>query len=297
MTALLLLDKYKLNDSIVVKYPNNYINVGKVAYIKENKDISIENLLEFLLVYSANDAAYIAALSVSDSIDDFLILMNDKAKELKMVNTNYVNPDGIDEVNHYTTISDLLKLTMAAISNNELLTILSKPSFFSDASGNEQIYSNTNLLINSGFLGVKTGWTNKAGLTFIGYNLNNNRQVVTIVNKSKVDENKYNHFSDTKILYELSIDTFKNHILVPKGKEIYTIRNFKKIYNYKSEKNWYEFINISEKYILKLDTYDQNNFEIKHNEYIKKIKIKKSDTVIKWNFDPIKIFKLFANNY
>ena len=296
MTALLLLDKYKLNDSIVVKYPNNYINVGKVAYIKENKDISIENLLEFLLVYSANDAAYIAALSVSDSIDDFLILMNDKAKELKMVNTNYVNPDGIDEVNHYTTISDLLKLTMAAISNNELLTILSKPSFFSDASGNEQIYSNTNLLINSGFLGVKTGWTNKAGLTFIGYNLNNNRQVVTIVNKSKVDENKYNHFSDTKILYELSIDTFKNHILVPKGKEIYTIRNFKKIYNYKSEKNWYEFINISEKYILKLDTYDQNNFEIKHNEYIKKIKIKKSDTVIKWNFDPIKIFKLFANN-
>ncbi len=297
MTALLLLDKYKLNDSIVVKYPNNYINVGKVAYIKENKDISIENLLEFLRVYSANDAAYIAALSVSDSIDDFLILMNDKAKELKMVNTNYVNPDGIDEVNHYTTISDLLKLTMAAISNNELLTILSKPSFFSDASGNEQIYSNTNLLINSGFLGVKTGWTNKAGLTFIGYNLNNNRQVVTIVNKSKVDENKYNHFSDTKILYELSIDTFKNHILVPKGKEIYTIRNFKKIYNYKSEKNWYEFINISEKYILKLDTYDQNNFEIKHNEYIKKIKIKKSDTVIKWNFDPIKIFKLFANNY
>ena len=296
MTAILLLEKYNLKDSIVVKYPNNYVNVGKVAYIKENKEITIENLLELLLVYSANDAAYIAALSVSDNIDDFLILMNEKAKELKMINTNYVNPDGIDEVNHYTTISDLLKLTMTTIKNNELLTILSKTSFYSDSSGEEQIYNNTNLLINDGFLGVKTGWTDKAGLTFIGFNLNNNRQVVTIVNKSKVDENKYNHFSDTKLLYELSIDTFKYRILIDKGEEIYTIRNYKKVYKYKSENMWNEFINIYDKFNLELDSYDDNNFVIKYNEYLKNYIIKKSDTVIKWKFDPIKIFKYFANN-
>jgi len=296
MTAILLLEKYNLNDSIVVKYPNNYVNVGKVAYIKENKEITIENLLEFLLVYSANDAAYIAALSVSENVDNFIILMNQKAKELNMINTNYVNPDGIDELNHYTTISDLLKLTMTAISNNELLTILSKSSFYSDVSGNEQIYNNTNLLINDGFLGVKTGWTDKAGLTFIGFNLNNNRQIVTIVNKSKVDENKYNHFSDTKLLYELSIDTFKNYILIDKGKDIYTIRNSKKVYNYKSEYIWNEFINTYDKFNLELDSYDYKNFVIKYNGYLKNYIIKKSDTVIKWKFDPIKIFKYFANN-
>ena len=296
MTAILLLDKYNLEDSIVVQYPKNYKNIGKVAYIKDNKEITIENLIEFLLVYSANDAAYIAAMSVSENVDDFVNLMNIKAKELNMLNTNFVNPDGIDEDNHYTTINDLLKLSLSAINNKGLLTILSKSDFISDSSGEEKVFKNTNQLLNDGFVGVKTGWTDKAGLTFIGFNLNNNRQILTIVNKSKVDENKYNHFSDTKLLYELSIDTFKNLNLIDKGEEIYTIRNYKKVYKYKSENMWNEFINIYDKFNLELDTYDDNNFVIKYNKYLKNYKIKKSDTVIKWKFDPIKIFKIFANN-
>ena len=296
MTAILLLDKYNLEDSIVVQYPKNYKNIGKVAYIKDNKEITIENLIEFLLVYSANDAAYIAAMSVSENVDDFVNVMNIKAKELNMLNTNFVNPDGIDEDNHYTTINDLLKLTLSAINNKELLTILSKSDFISDSSGEEKVFKNTNQLLNDGFVGVKTGWTDKAGLTFIGFNLNNNRQILTIVNKSKVDENKYNHFSDTKLLYELSIDTFKNYILIDKGKDIYTIRNSKKVYNYKSEYIWNEFINTYDKFNLELDSYDYKNFVIKYKGYLKNYIIKKSDTVIKWKFDPIKIFKYFANN-
>ena len=296
MTAILLLDKYKLHDSILVKYPKNYKNVGKVAYIKENEEITIENLIEFLLIYSANDAAYIAALSVSNNVDEFLYLMNEKAKELNMLNTNFVNPDGIDEDDHYTTIIDLLYLTLNAINNKELLTILSKSDFISESTGVEKIYNNTNLLLNEGFVGIKTGWTDKAGLTFIGFNLNNNREIVTIVNKSKVDENKYNHFSDTKILYKLSYDTFKSYNLIDKGENIYTIRNSKKIYNFKSDQLWNEFINIYKDVNLKLDSFDDNLFIIKFDEYYKNYKIKKSDTTIKWNFNPIKIFKIFANN-
>ena len=296
MTAILLLDKYKLHDSIVVKYPINYKNVGKVAYIKENEEITIENLLELLLVYSANDAAYIAAIAISNNIDEFLYLMNEKAKELNMLNTNFANPDGIDQDNHYTTIMDLLKLTINAIQNKELLTILSKSEFISESSGVEKIYNNTNLLLNEGFVGVKTGWTDKAGLTFIGFNLNNNRQIVTIVNKSKVDENKYNHFSDTKILYKLSYDSFKNYNLIDKGENIYTIRNSNQIYIFKSDQQWNEFINIYKDVDLKLDSLEDNLFKIKFNEYYKNYKIKKSDTTIKWNFNPIKIFKIFANN-
>ena len=68
MTGILLLDKYNFNDYITTKYPDNYEYEGKVAYIPENIEISIENLLELLLVYSANDAAYIAAMAVSDNV-------------------------------------------------------------------------------------------------------------------------------------------------------------------------------------------------------------------------------------
>ena len=68
-------------------------------------------------MYSANDAAYISALAVSENIDDFLILMNKKAKSIKMDNTNYTNPDGIDNSNHYTTFIDLLKLSIEVSKN------------------------------------------------------------------------------------------------------------------------------------------------------------------------------------
>ena len=100
MTGIVLLDKYNFNDYITTRYPENYEYEGKVAYIPENIDISVENLLELLLVYSANDAAYVAALAVSDNLESFITLMNNKAKVYGMDNTNFKNPDGIDEANH-----------------------------------------------------------------------------------------------------------------------------------------------------------------------------------------------------
>ena len=141
-----------------------------------------------MLVYSANDAAYISALAVSDNVDDFLILMNDKAKSLNMNDTNYSNPDGIDDSNHYTTLNDLLKLSIEFSDNIELLSIISKTKFVYEISGVEKTYKSTNLIISEGFVGLKTGWTDLAGLTFIGLNQSNNREIITIVNKSIVDE-------------------------------------------------------------------------------------------------------------
>ncbi len=76
MTGIVLLDKYNFNDYITTRYPENYEYEGKVAYIPENIVISVENLLELLLVYSANDAAYIAALAVSENLETFITLMN-----------------------------------------------------------------------------------------------------------------------------------------------------------------------------------------------------------------------------
>ena len=95
--------------------------------------------------------------------------MNKKSKSLSMLSTNFVNPDGLDEENHFTTANDLLKLSIYILENTKLLDITSKQEFYFDKL-KQNVYKNTNLIIDSGFIGLKTGWTSNAGLTFVGYN-------------------------------------------------------------------------------------------------------------------------------
>jgi len=292
---LILLDNYEFSDYITSKYPENYENKVKVAYIPENIEINIENLLELLLVYSANDAAYIAALAVSDSVDDFLILMNDKAKRLNMDNTNYSNPDGIDDNNHYTTLNDLLKLTIEISNNIELLSIVSKTKFVYEISGVEKTYESTNLIISDGFIGLKTGWTDLAGLTFIGLNQSNNREIITIVNKSLVDEGKISHFKDTISLYEASIESFKKIYIVNKNENLYAIRNSSDTIYQNSLEDWKIFTNINKNNKLVFNKFDENKLYFNYEKYDYSFKTYISEYKIKWLFNPLKIFQINAN--
>ena len=119
---------------------------------------------------------------VSGDVDEFINLMNNKAVKLGMNNTNFNNPDGLDADNHFTSLNDLLILSKEVLKNIELLTIIMKPSFISDIEGNDKVYLNTNKLIEKNYLGLKTGWTNEAGLTFIGVNQSNNRDIFGFFN-------------------------------------------------------------------------------------------------------------------
>ena len=221
MTALILYENYSLNDLVTISYPNFYNYEGKVAYLNEGNDLSVEQLLEFLLVYSANDAAFVTAMYVSNSVDNFIKLMNTRAKQLNMTSTNFQNPDGLDQENHYTTLSDLLILSEYILKNTKLIDITKKSKFYFEQDGQVKEYKNTNLIIDNGFKGLKTGWTTQAGLTFIGYNQENNRNIITIVNQSSVDDNKITHFEDTLVLYEESLKNFKEFILLSNNDNVY----------------------------------------------------------------------------
>ena len=71
----MLYEKFPLSNTHVVQFPRTYVYDGKVAYLNSGEIITTEELLELLLIYSANDAAYATALIVSDSVDDFIDLM------------------------------------------------------------------------------------------------------------------------------------------------------------------------------------------------------------------------------
>ena len=225
MTALILYENNELNELVSIKYPDSYNFEGKVAYLTAGEKISVEQLLEFLLVYSANDSAYATAMHISNSVEEFIKLMNTRAKKLNMVDTNFQNPDGLDQENHYTTINDLLLLSEYILRNTKLIDITNKSKFYYEQNGEVKKYENTNLILKNGFQGLKTGWTSKAGLTFIGYNQENNRNILTIVNKSLVDNNKENHFEDTLFLYKESLANFQSYLLLSKSEYVYKIIN------------------------------------------------------------------------
>ena len=295
MTALLLLDSYNLGDFIEIDFPDNYVYEGKVAYLESGQQMTIESLLEFILIYSANDACIAASIIVSDNYEDFIVLMNNKARELGMNNTNFNNPDGLDSINHYSSLNDLLILSKEVLDNIELLTIIMKPSFISDIGGVDKLYLNTNKLIDKNYLGLKTGWTNEAGLTFIGLNQSNNREILTIVNKSTVNDNKDNHFSDTEILYRLSIDTFVNNVLLDNNEDIYLIRNSIKTSNIKTNESWIVFGNRYKKNDIKLNEINTNRIQFLSDNATHNIKISNSADKKIWKFNLTNFLSLNAN--
>jgi D-alanyl-D-alanine carboxypeptidase (penicillin-binding protein 5/6) len=295
MTALLIVDSYNLGDFIEINFPEEYVYEGKVAYLESGQQMTVESLLEFILIYSANDACIAASMIVSGDVDKFINLMNNKAVKLGMNNTNFNNPDGLDADNHFTSLNDLLILSKEVLKNIELLTIIMKPSFISDIEGNDKVYLNTNKLIEKNYMGLKTGWTNEAGLTFIGVNLSNNREILTIVNKSTVNESKDNHFSDTEILYKLSIDTFVNNVLLEDDIEAYIIRNAFNTSTIKTVTSWTVFGNKYAENNLYLNNINTKKLEFKVNENVHSIKITDSLDKKIWNFNFTNFLTLNAN--
>ena len=265
MTALLLYENFPLNYEFITSYPSNYMPTGKVANIPEGLRVTTEELLELLLVYSANDAAYIVANSVFPSYENFINEMNNRSNELSMFSTNFVNPDGLDEENHVSTANDLLKLSIYILENTKLLDITSKENIYFDKLP-RKIFNNTNLIINSGFIGLKTGWTSNAGLTFIGYNQKNNRKIITIVNKSDVDEDKLNHYVDTKILYQKSKDNYANLNILEKDTTLFKIKNSSNEQLIKSDSDFYFFKKLDNEEIDYSVSIKNNIFKIYYPE-------------------------------
>ena len=296
MTSLILIENYNLSDYIEISLPSDYIYEGKVAYLKSGQKMTIESLLEFILIYSANDACFAVVQLFNENNDDFLALMNKRAKQLGMNNTNFKNPDGLDQDGHYTTLSDLLILSKEVIDNYELLSIIMRKSFISNIEGEDKVYLNTNKLIERNFYGLKTGWTNEAGLTFIGLNQSNDRNILTIVNKSFVNEKKDNHFVDTQNLYSASIDTFINNVVIDNNVDIYKIRNNFETLTFKSTTPWSVFGNKQDISNIKLNEFSETRFDYVVNDDLYNIRISDSVNSVKWDFNLSNMFSFFANN-
>ena len=131
-------------------------------FIMLNDQVTVENLLKGIIIVSGNDACVALAEGLSGSEEEFVNLMNEKAEEIEMVNTNFNNSSGINDPNNYSTARDILKMSRYLILNYpEYYSYYKETSFTWDRTGGEPItQGNRNPLLykNIGADGIKTGF-------------------------------------------------------------------------------------------------------------------------------------------
>lgn len=184
MTSLVVLENCKnLNDTITVDKKSAQTG-GSTLGIKEGDKITVNDLLYGLMLRSGNDAAVALAEYIGGSVEGFAKMMNEKAKEIGLENTNFVTPNGLDNPNHYTTATELAKLTDVALNNEKFAEIVKTKYKTISINGSSREIKNTNELLLSdveGIYGVKTGFTNNAGRCLVTAVKRNDMDLIFVV--------------------------------------------------------------------------------------------------------------------
>lgn len=212
MTALLALESNKLDDVVIAS--QKAAGMPKVHLgMQPGRQYYMKDLLYSLMLESHNDTAVAIAEHLGGSVSGFAAKMNQKAKLLGMSSTHFITPNGLDANGHYSTASDMCKLASYAIKNKDFLSLVqTKSHSFSDCSGKYH-YSLINhdafLSYYEGALGIKTGFTGKAGYCFVGAAKKNGITLTSCVLASGWPPNKSFKWSDTKSLMDYGFSYFR----------------------------------------------------------------------------------------
>lgn len=177
MTALVALKYGSLNQQLTATNAVNITESGaQLCGLKSGDTMTMDQALRILLVYSANDVAMLIAEGVGGSVEHFVEMMNEEAKSIGATNTNFANPHGLTDPNHYTTAYDLYLIFNEAMKYetlNEIIQMSGYQTVYYDKNGKEKKFDklSTNLFIQGRYsapdnvtvIGGKTGTTSAAG--------------------------------------------------------------------------------------------------------------------------------------
>lgn len=182
MTSIIVLENANLNDTVTVSKKAAGTGGSRLG-LKTNDKITVNDLLMGLMLESGNDAAVTLAEYVGGSIQGFANLMNKKAAELGLKNTNFVVPHGLDNEDHYTTALELAKITDYALKIEKFRNIVETKAYNVTINGYSKAIENTNELLGNlyGVYGVKTGFTNGAGRCLVTACKRDNLDIITVV--------------------------------------------------------------------------------------------------------------------
>jgi D-alanyl-D-alanine carboxypeptidase len=207
LTAVTAYDYLDPMQNYAVPKINEKYRVKPALNLLEDQKVKMVDLLKSALVCSANDAAE-ALSQITELVtqQEFIFLMNEKAKSIGMLNSNFSNPTGFDSENNFSTARDLLKLAEYSL-NMSIIKQLGKLRRvdFSSLEGNQYVCKTSNKLIweNSEFENLKTGWTEKSNGSMIVKAKNHVNEILVILLNSPDRE------ADVKRLADLAFQQFQ----------------------------------------------------------------------------------------
>lgn len=219
LTAIIVLENCDLNETVTASYdavsniPEGYVT----AEIQGEEQFTVEQLLEILLVLSANDSANVLAEYVGGSIDSFVSMMNTKANELGLTNSHFTNPYGLQDENHYSTAQDLAIIMQHCLENEDFRRIAGSVSCSIPATNKSAIrsYTSTNQLIlpdNPNYYSFvtvgKTGFTTEAGHCLVSCAYKNDLELICVILGGSIVDGVSTRFPETKALYEYGFNNF-----------------------------------------------------------------------------------------
>ena len=211
MTALLTLENLNLSQVVTIKHDITFPDGAAVAiHLKKGDKITVEALLNALIIMSANDAAVALGEAVAGSEANFVKMMNKRAKELGATNTHFANPNGLHLSDHYSTAYDLYLIFKEVAIHNEFFNIAGRSSSWIEylgSKGEQKIYdmASTNQYIAGTYtlpsqvymIGGKTGTTTQAGSCLILLTKNKDgEEFISVVLKGVTKSALYHTMTD-----------------------------------------------------------------------------------------------------
>lgn len=224
MSMLLIMEKIesgalKYDDKVIISKNASGMG-GSQVFLQEGEEYKVEALLKCISVSSANDAVVAMAEKISGSVESFVNLMNEKAKELGLTNTNFANPHGLDAENHYSSARDMSKLAKELLKHKDILKFTSiYEDYLTKPDGSQVWLVNTNRLVRfyDGVDGLKTGYTTEAGYCLTATAKKNDLRLISVVMKSSSGDARS---KDTATLLTYGFNSYKNHVIYESNKEL-----------------------------------------------------------------------------
>ncbi|XJZ26092.1 D-alanyl-D-alanine carboxypeptidase family protein [Bacillota bacterium Lsc_1132] len=223
MTAILAIESGKMNQDVKVSEQATRAE-GSSVYLKPGEKIKLKDLVYGLMLRSGNDAAVTIAEAVGGSVEGFVYLMNQRAKEIGMLNTHFANPHGLDDSNnHYSTAYDMALLTRYAMNNKVYREIVGTKEYRTPnpTENWDRIWKNKNRLLSKYryTTGGKTGFTKLAKRTLVSTATKGDMSLIAVTLNDPDDwndhiamyENGFKNYDMAEVLPKGEIDTGKNN--------------------------------------------------------------------------------------
>lgn len=196
---------------------------GTQIYLQPGEMMSVRDLMKGISMASANDATVVLAERIAGSEEAFVKMMNEKAKELGLQNTNFVNPTGLDEENHYSSAYDMALIAIELMKHEQIFEFSSLyEDYLRVDTSNKFWLVNTNKLVRTydGADGLKTGFTDNAGYTMAVTAKRDNMRLIAIVLGEEVSKVRN---QETTELLDYGFNLYKINIIKKQGDIIDTV--------------------------------------------------------------------------